>query len=467
MNKTQLSRQQAIAKVFSFAMPISAGLCINMISSFIATMMVAKLGEKQLAAGALAVSTNITIMTIVATFFYAVGISIGHLRGQQQASTAIGKVIKNGLWMAVGLAIPSGLALWNIDHVLVLFKQDPALIQIAKSYFQYSSFAVLPMLFNTVYGQFFTGISKPRFTMITSLISLPMMISLSYVLILGRLGFPALGLAGMSCATLIVQATLAIAITAFLTFNSNYHKYQLFSGRFLPELASIKRLITLGFPIGVQFGAELTAMTLATYFMGYFGVMALAASQVASQYSLLIVMIILGLSQAVSVLTSEAYGSKDFNLIRQYIHAGISILVITFVGIFIACMCFPEPLINIFINGNERMNPEMITLSMRFLMIAAVMLFIDGLRNLFSGALRGLHDAKTPMNVGVICMWFISLPVCYLVGISFQAGPIGLRIGFISGFAVATVILYYKIRNKLNPQRIQLTETLQQAPEPS
>jgi len=59
----------------------------------------------------------------------------------------------------------------------------------------------------------------------------------------------------------------------------------------------MQKHFSLGFPIGIQFGAELAAMTVATYFMGYFGVIALAASQIVSQYSLIVVMVTLGLSQ--------------------------------------------------------------------------------------------------------------------------------------------------------------------------
>jgi len=45
-----------------------------MISSFVAMMMVASLGEVELASGAIAITTYMTIMTIVAAFFYAIGI---------------------------------------------------------------------------------------------------------------------------------------------------------------------------------------------------------------------------------------------------------------------------------------------------------------------------------------------------------------------------------------------------------
>ena len=71
-------------------------------------MMVAQLGKEQLAAGSLAIPTFITIMTVTATIFYAIGILISHHRGQNKTPTEIGLIVKNGFWLAIFLAFPAG-----------------------------------------------------------------------------------------------------------------------------------------------------------------------------------------------------------------------------------------------------------------------------------------------------------------------------------------------------------------------
>ncbi len=91
---------------------------------------------------------------------------------------------------------------------------------------------------------------------------------------------------------------------------------------------------------------------------------------------------------------------------------------------------------------------RVIELAIYFFAIATVVLFIDGVRNILSGALRGLHDSNSPMKIGVSCLWLISLPVCYLVGFVLHGGPVGLRIGFGSGFIVACILLYLRLRKK-------------------
>ncbi len=178
----------AVFKLASFALPLSAGALINMVSSFAAMFMVAKLGEHELAAAALAVPTFMTI-TMIMPVFYAVAILISHYRGQEKALTDIGELVRNGLWLAVILASIASVFLWNADRILLLFGQDPQLIQLTPTYFHFAALSLIPMLIVAVVAQFYSGIGHPRFTLHISMIGVPAVILLSYGMILGKAGF--------------------------------------------------------------------------------------------------------------------------------------------------------------------------------------------------------------------------------------------------------------------------------------
>jgi MATE family multidrug resistance protein len=183
--------------------------------------------------------------------------------------------------------------------------------------------------------------------------------------------------------------------------------------------------------------------------MGYFGVTALAASQIAGQYYTLVIILLIGLTQALSILVSEAYGKGDHNLIKAYLHASLVILMMCCLFAGILFCGFPKELIGLYAS-KQVVDIRLEYLTTLFLAISTVLIFFDGLRHLLSGALRGLHDSHGPMRIGLIALWLISLPACYLIGFQFKGGPIGLRIGFLSGFVFAAVLLVLRIREKLH-----------------
>lgn len=451
MNKLQVDNKGLwchIRELTVFALPISISMFINMLANFGAMFMVAKLGEKELAAGALAVSTYMTF-SMVLLIFYAVGILISYSRGQERPPNEIGEIVRSALWLALSLTLPIGLLLWNADKLLILFKQESELVSLTRGYFHFAALSMLPTLLGMVIGQFYTGIGYPRIGMLISMFVTPAVLLLSYGFILGNFGFPQLGLAGVSCSLLIVQCFTTSCMVIFLFIGKNAKKYDIFSGRIWPTFSVYKNIFTLGCPIGLQFGGELAAMTVATYFMGHFGVTALAASQIVSQYSMLVVMIILGISQAVSMLVSTAYGKQNIVLIKQYIFSAFVVLSIAFLFVAGVFFLLPLQLIQFFGGQHNAQNGELVRLAVPFFMLAVITLYADGFRNIFSGALRGVHDSKAPMYIGTLCLWFISIPLCYLIGFLFHHGPLGLRVGFMSGFIIAAVLLGLRVKDKI------------------
>ena len=341
---------------------------------------------------------------------------------------------------------PAGLALWNANQLLLLFGQEPQLIALTSSYFHYAGLSMAPLLLASVLSQFFAGTNRPKLSMYIALINLPLTIIAMYCFILGRFGMPSLGLAGITCANFMVQSFTVLCILTMLYFRET--QYQLFTLPFRPNWAICQSILYLGFPIGIQYGGELAAMTIATYWMGHFGIIALAAAQVVSQYSLFVIVITIGLTQALSILISKAYGQKNVYLIKLYLHASILILLVYSVLVGVLFCLFSNNLILFFVK-KAALNAQMNYLGHVFFIIAPFVLLADGIRNLLSGALRGLHDTQAPMRIGIITLWLISLPASYIAGFSLHGGPIWLRIAFGSGFAIAAAMLWRRVQYTL------------------
>ncbi|MFC3909251.1 MATE family efflux transporter [Legionella dresdenensis] len=435
MNKTFLLIQAK--NLAAIALPISAGRLINIAGNFIVMMMVAQYGKQQLAAGMLAVSSTIAVQTFASTIFYAIAIRIRYCYGQNQPLHTVGRLVNNSIWLALVIGIIAVLALDNMDKLLVALGQERELVSLAKGYFHYAALAMLPLLIMTIFGQFHIGIGKPRFALLVEAISLPLNLLIAYGTVSGHFGLPASGLAGVSQANLAVQSLMSIAVLISVYFQPANRPYQLFSNLFRIDWSICRSLLTLGLPIGLQFGGELSAMAAASYLMGYYGVDAMAALQISNQYSIIIIMLNFGLAQALSLVVSEAYGRQETaESIALILKAALLLFMLYMVPVIILfSTCYSR--FAEFYLGVGALQPHFEYLIQAFFTISALFLILDGIRNAISSALRGLHDSRTASRINLTTLWLISLPASGLAVFVFNGSPVTLRLSFMSGFIVA------------------------------
>lgn len=445
-----MSLAPILTKIIALALPITGGRLLAVGASFVALRMVAELGEISLAAGFLAATSSTTLFVLASSVFYAVGIRIRFYRGQHNASALIGNLVKNACFLAIMIATLTSIAIASMDKMLLVLGQAPELVALTHDYFRYAGIGIFPMLLMMVLGQFYVGIGKSYFTLVTGVMNLGLTVLFSYALVFGYWGMPQLGLGGVSLASLWAQTLILCGSFVFIYWTRIYHHYPLFKNLFALDWHLCRSILSLGIPMGVQAGGELIAMALANYLMGYYGVNALAALQIPSQYSLLVIMLSFGLAQALSCLVSEAYGKQEVNsdLIKKYLQASVVLLLSYLVPVSLVFATMPIELATFYMD-TDSVPPEFAALLRAFFVLAAAFLFLDGLRHLLSSILRGLHDTKKTTQINLVAMWFVSLLVSCLLVFVFQVGPVALRVGFLSGFVVAVVVLSLHLYKKL------------------
>jgi len=436
-----------IKTITILAGPISLTGLVNISMNLVAMIFIARLGINEIAAATLATSLYITLLVSSTALLYALSILISyqHTNYTSETCLTIGALFRNSILVSGFLSIITGVFLWNGDKFLSLIGQNEQLVQLTPLYFHYAAYSLFPTLLSMSIGQFYLGIGNSNFGLINSLIRLPFSWFLSYVLILGRLGFPKLGLAGVTCANLIVNSVYGVLILIFMAHSKKLKAYRLFANKCSFNWDVCKQILFLGIPIGMQFGGELLAMSVLTFLQGYLGAVPLAASQIVSQFALLAVMMVLGLTQATSVLVSAEYAQNNILKIKEYAKAIQIILMIFFSGLGIILLLFHNFLLNLFFSISEPENQLLKYYSLIFFAISFVTMYIDSIRNSLSAILRGMQDSKTPMNIGLICLWFLSLPCAYLLAYGLHLGTIGLQLGFISGFLVASLLLKFRM----------------------
>lgn len=430
--RSSLSRQ-----IIQYALPICVTNLLSMSVVFFVTMMLAQLGKTELAALAIANTCYLTISAFLNTCLYSTSILVGqhHVNGNKPV---VASIAWNSIWLSIILGAIGTVILWDADKFLLLVGQSQELVANTVIYFHYAALTMIPLLLGSAISQVYNGMGKPVISTIIIALRLPITIYISYELILGHYHW---GLAGASCALLISQVIMLLVTLVYMRYSEIWGYFTIKSKRW--DWGQIKQIFNLGVHIGLQFLGELSAISAATFLMGYLGDVALASSQIVSQYTMLLIMIILGVSQAVAIRVSEACGLERYHLITTYTRTAFWIIfwVILLFALLYAIM--PLPLMSLFIDVQNPNNVSLIHLTQWLMFLTLPMLVVDGIKNVLTSSLRGLKNSKMPMLIGTLSLWIVGLPVSYLIGIYYSGGPIGLRIGFSMGFVIAAVILWF------------------------
>ena len=126
--------------------------------------------------------------------------SVAQLDGAQMKSEAASQT-RQAFWIAVALGIPFWFVCYFSEPLLTLFRIDPVIIPSAAGYLRAVSWGAPGLCLVFLLRFFSEGTGKTQPTMFYGVAGALLNIPLNYVLMFGKLGFPALGTVGCGYAT--------------------------------------------------------------------------------------------------------------------------------------------------------------------------------------------------------------------------------------------------------------------------
>ncbi|MCI0430511.1 MAG: hypothetical protein L0210_08240, partial [Rhodospirillales bacterium] len=201
----------------------------------------------------------------------------------------------------------------------------------------------------------------------------------------------------------------------------------------------VGQLLKLGVPFAIAIGVEASTFTGAAALAGIISVAALAAYQVALNFTALIYMLALGLSTATAIRVANAVGRRDPIGFRRagWIGAGLVTVLMLVIG---AATYLARERIALLYTADATVVP----LAVSALAITAVITLVDGAQGVLIGALRGASDAIVPTLIYAYSFWLLSLPLAWWFGVRMEYGVPALMWSLFAGLAVATVLLAWR-----------------------
>jgi MATE family multidrug resistance protein len=280
------------------------------------------------------------------------------------------------------------------------------------------------------------GVGRTRPIMYSALVSLVVNVFGNWVLMYGKLGFPAMGAVGCGVASAFAMwVSLGVMIT-YIAREPRYRQFRLTEHFDPPNLARLREFLGLGLPIGISVISEAGLFSAVALLMGSLGATAVAAHQIAINYAATMFMVPLAFHSALTIRVGHTLGRGDPVLARRIGIIGIVMCGLVMVGSATILLVFREAIAAFYTT-----DLGVRELAVSLLAMAMIFQVFDGLQVGAAGALRGYKDTRIPMLLNFGSYWLVAFPLAWYLGIFADKGPVAVWIGLIAGLVLTGATL--------------------------
>ncbi len=394
--------------MLTIAVPIALQNLVSSSLNMVDTVMIGRLGEKEIAAVGLANQYFFILILLLFGINSGGAIFTSQFWGKKDILN-IKKVLGISLLFGGGISlIFTVLAFFTPTFILKIFTEDPTVIELGSKYLKIVSLSYFITAISFAYSFTLRSIGQAKLPMVVSVVSLIANTILNYVLIFGELGFPVLGIEGAALATLISRGLEATFLIGFI-----YIQKMDIAGK-VTEMLSIpkelaKRYFQTGLPVILNEGFWAMGMTMYSISYARISTEAIASVQIANTVQSIFMVVAFGLGNACAIMLGNSIGAnKNDEAINYAIRFSI---IGSLLGVFLGVLLYVSaPFILSFYNISQSVYDN----AKNILMIIAFFLSFKIFNTiLIIGILRSGGDTKYSLVLEMCCVWIIGVPLAF------------------------------------------------------
>jgi MATE family multidrug resistance protein len=387
LSHTAVKDETSLKYMLTLAAPMVVAHISFTVMQFVDRFMVSRLGTEALAAvlpagyvSFVPAAFAIGVMTSVNTF---VSQSLG--RGDKKACS-------NYCWQAIYMGLAYSLVTLAIMRPAapMIFKalgHEPAVAALEVIYLRIMLYVQVLAVFVWASSQFFMGVHRPIIMMYSAIAGQIVNVIANYVLIFGKFGFPAMGIAGAAWGTFIgIAAGSVIRMAVFLNSDVNANFKSRHSLNI--DFARMGDLLKVGFPAGIGLMVNIALWGVILFAMvGQFGKDALAATSAVLSCVNISVMPVVGLGTALTAAVGKAIGEgkKEVAMKQTSVSLRIALVYMGLVGL--CLLIFRSSIISYWSKDDA-----VTSIGVNMIIFAAIYQVFDAATLVYNGSLRGAGD---------------------------------------------------------------------------
>lgn len=423
--------------VFLLAIPMMLELSLESVFAVVDMFFVSKLGPNAIAT----VGLTESVVTIV--YSISIGLSTGATAiiarrvGEKDLPSAARACAQS---LIIALAVSAVISLPGIifaSDILAVMGASPEVVTEGTVFAQILLGGNLVIILLFLINGIFRGAGNAAMAMKSLWIASLMNIILCPVLI------HFFGLKGAAIATLIGRTSGVV-----------YQCYHLFSGKSILRISAeyfrinfklISSIIKISWPATLQFIIASGSWIVLTRLVAETGgTNASAGYQIAFRNMVFFFLPAWGLSNAAATLVGQNLGAKELERAEQSVLLSVKYNIIFMGLVMITFLIFPSQIIRIFTSDEAVLN-----FGAHALQIIGAGYIFFGIGMVFTQALNGAGDTRTPTMINLVSFWIFQIPLAYLLAYSLELSSTGVFIAIPAAeVLIAALSWYYFKRGK-------------------
>ena len=428
-------------RMLKIALPVAAQSIITTGVNLVDTIMLGQLNETALSASSLA-NQFITLFV-----FLMMGISMGvsvlvsrywGARDIVSLKKAAAIAIRFGLIIALGFTIVN---FFLPETIMSLYIHDVDVIQAGAIYLRWSTITFVLVCFSTILTNIMRSISMSHIPLIAAVCAFFINIGANYIFIFGKLGAPAMGIAGAALGTVIARLVEAGLICGYFFLYNKKMRFrirELFSkcGDMLPEFLRVALPVVLSDGL-LGIGDNVLAMI-----MGRVGSAFVSANAITNAVSRVSTIFVTGLAFSSCFITGQTLGEGEPDRAKRQ---GNTFLLMGFAfGILAAAIIqiISRPILNAYniASGTRDIAAQLMNA------ISVIIIFRSTNSILTKGVLRGGGDTRFLLLADMSTLWLAAIPLGALASFVLHVPPFWIYISLHADQIIKAVWCVFRLK---------------------
>jgi putative MATE family efflux protein len=401
-------------EVWALALPIIGAMSSQNVLNLVDTAMVSRIGPSALAAVGLGSFINFMSFSAITGLSSAVQAMAARRYGEGRLDeTAI--PLNGGIFLSLAIGLPlSALLILAAPWIFRSLNHDAEVVRQGTVYLQCRLLGIAAIGINFSFRGYWSAVKKTVLYLCTLGGICGLNILLDWLLIFGKLGFPALGVRGAGLASVISAGCGTLAYCAF------GWRYARGAGFFagLPSARQLLDLLRIGLPTCLQQLLYSAGFVVLFWIVGQVGTDELAVSNVLVNITLTAILPALGFGLASATFCGQALGRRDVEDAYRWAWDVYRASWWVYAAMALPMLLLSGPVLQVFFGeGHDAAaTARLLAIGETPLRMIGAAVVLDGLGFVLMQSLLGVGASRPVMLIGVGLQWGLFLPLAYLAG---------------------------------------------------